>query len=318
MIDVDGLREILKKSDIYVKENDKNFICACPYCGDHKNKAKRGHLYVSKVDTIPVCHCWLCLTSPRVDKLLYDLTGDKHTDIIVPVSTESERIVKKRVKKDFIIPELKTEDFPYKTMYMKNRTFCKMDIKTIPNLIFDIREFFRINNLRINDYISSWEEQYIQDTMVGFLSKRNTILYCRSFTNDVKIKFRKISLSDDLFGLDYYCVDNGHYSSNDVVLSEGNFDILGCYTLDTVGLNNSARVYASGCTFAYEQLLKSVCLDFGIYKPNVTILSDNDKNKYHYRDFIHNTKPFVNNLNIVYNQYGKDFGCFPQKATKIF
>lgn len=320
MIDVSGLRDILKTANIYVKENDKNFICICPYCKDHKNPAKRGHFYVSKDDKVPVCHCWLCLESPTINKMLYDLTGERHNDIVVPVTDGKNYIKRASKKKEFIVPELKTEDFPYKTFYMRKRTADKIDIRDIPNLIFDLNEFFRCNNLRPLDYVSNWEKELIQDSMVVFLSRNQTLLYCRSVVDESKIKFRKVSLTGDVENdvLDYYCIDNGHYKSNTVVLSEGNFDILGCYALDSLNLNNSARVYASGCTFSYEQLLKTVCLDYGIYRADVNILSDSDKNEYHYRKFINNTKPFVNSLNIYYNQYGKDFGNFPQLAVKLF
>ena len=144
------------------------------------------------------------------------------------------------------------------------------------------------------------------------------MLYCRAICDDASFKFKKIVLNKDSFGLDYYCIDNGHYESDLVVLSEGNFDILGCYGLDTLNLRDKARAYCSGCSFSYEQLLKSVCVDFAIYRANVIVLSDSDKNKYHYKYFIQNSKPYVKTMEIYYNQYGKDFGTFPQKAVKLF
>lgn len=318
MIDIDGIRDVLKKCDIYIKENTKNFVCICPYCGDHKDKHKKGHLYVSKDDNIPVCHCWLCNGSWAMTRLLKDLTGNIHSDLIVPV--HNKNYVRKQIQKniELKVPDLNSLDFPLKSLYMKRRTFNKLDLDDIQNLVFDIKEFFRINNLRMSDYVLPFEEEYIQDNMVGFLSKRNTILYCRSISDNVPIKFKKINLQKDVFGLDYYCLDNNNLKSNIVVLAEGNFDILGCYSLDTLNLKDVARVYCAGCTFSYEQLLKSVCMDFGIYKANVYILSDSDKNEYHYKNFIKNTKPFVEKLNIYYNSVGKDFGNYPHVPVKVF
>jgi hypothetical protein len=318
MIDVDGIRDVLKKCNVYVKENTKNFVCSCPYCGDHKDKHKKGHLYVSKNDNIPVCHCWLCNGSWQIQKLLLDLTGDKHSDLIVPVNNQNYVKKTKVHKIEFKIPELDFLSFPLKSLYIKRRTFNKLDYFDIPNLIFDIKEFFRINGLKMSDYMLPFEEEYIQDNMVAFLSKRNTILYCRAISDKVPIKFKKITLRNDVDGLDYYCIDNNNLKSDIVVLSEGNFDILGCYSLDTLELKNKARVYCAGCTFSYEQLLKSVCLDFGIYKANVYILSDSDKNQFHYKNFIHNTKPFIKHLNIYYNSVGKDFGNYPHLPVKLF
>ena len=320
MIDVDGIRDILKKCDIYIKENNKNFICKCPYCGDHKNKAKQGHCYVSKDDNIPVCHCWLCNQSTTISKLLFDLTGDKHSDLIV-VENKKNYVKKSRsVIKQLKVPDIDPIAFPLKSLYMKRRTFNKLNCFEIPNLVFDIREFFRINDLKLSDYVHPFEEEHIQNNMVGFLSKRSTILYCRAISDNVHTKFKKIILQPDaeLVGLDYYCIDNGFKDSNIVVLSEGNFDILGCYSLDTLNLKDKCRAYCSGCTFSYEELLKSVCVDFGIYRADVYVLSDSDKQKYHYKRFIENSSPYVSSINIYYNSMGKDFGNFPQLAVKLF
>ena len=324
MIDIDGIRQILKDCDIYDKENSKNFICKCPYCGDKRGKFgshKHSHCYVSKDDNIPVCHCWYCNGSWSLKKFLKDLTGKEQDTLIVPVNNKNYVKKNKSNLKKFVIPELNVLDFPLKSLYIKRRTFSRLDVLDVPNLIFDIKEFFNINNLKPENYLKNWqyEYEYMQDVMVGFLSHRNTILYCRSVSNEVPMKFKKIVLQKDCtFGLDYYSIDNYKKNSNVIVLSEGNFDILGCYSLNTLELRDKCRCYCSGCTFSYEQLVKSVCVDYGMYRPDVVILSDSDKNQNHYKRFIENTKPFVNTLNIYYNSCGKDFGDFPQKAVKIF
>ena len=319
MIDVNGIRDILKQSNIYGSETSKNFICKCIYCGD-KGKNHHYHGYLSKEDNVPFYHCFFCNHSTSISKFLLDLTGSDRKDLIVPVNNKN--YVKKNVSKrvEYKIPEIDRLEFPNKSLYMRRRTFGRLDVDEIPNLIFDIKEFFRLNNLDIFKYIDGWEQDYVQNTMVGFLSKRNTILYCRAISNDVRTKFKKITLQvDDIYpGLDYYCIDNYKQDSNLIVLSEGNFDILGCYSLNTLDLKDKCRAYCAGCTFSYEQLLKSVCVDFSLYRPDVIILSDGDKQKYHYKKFIENTKDFVNSIELYYNSCGKDFGDFPHKAVKLF
>ena len=320
MIDVNGIRDVLKESSIYIKENSKNFICSCPYCGDHRVKSKKGHFYVSKDDNIPVCHCWLCLASPTIKKLLVDLTGSERKDLIVPVNNKNYVKKSKSKKIEYKIPDLEDLSFSNKSLYMKRRTFGRLDITKIPNLIFDIKKFFELNRLDISKFLTSWEQEYLQNTMVGFLSKRNTILYCRAISNNVKTKFKKIVLQEDSVypGLDYYCIDNYNQNSNLIVLSEGNFDILGCYSLDTLDLKSKCRAYCAGCTFSYEQLLKSASVDFSLYRPDVLILSDADKQKCHYKKFIENVRDITNSIEIYYNSCGKDFGDFPHKAVKLF
>lgn len=320
MIDVDGIRQILKQSNIYGSESSKNFICKCIYCGD-KGKNHHFHGYLSKVDNVPCYHCFYCNKSTSVSKFLFDLTGDEHKDLVVPVNNKNY-VKKSTVKKvEYKVPEINSLDFPAKSLYMRRRTFGKLDVTTeIPNLIFDIKEFFNINNLDPFKYLEGWQLEYIQNTMIAFLSKRHTILYCRAVVNDVPTKFKKIELQkDDVYpGLDYYCIDNYIQKSNMVVLSEGNFDILGCYSLDTLGLRDKCRAYCAGCTFSYDQLLRSVCLDFGLYNPDVIVLSDSDKQKCHYMKFLNSAKDFTNKIEIYYNSCAKDFGDYPHKAVKLF
>jgi len=322
MIKIDEIRQILKDSKLYVKENDKNFVCVCPYCGDHRNKLKQGHLYASKDETIPTYHCWYCNTSGPLTKFLFDITG-KTSDNLLKIETKpKEKIVSAASTrfKQFKLPVLDTLAFPLKSMYMRTRTFGKLDIQEIPNLIFDTDEFFRINNIDpVKDLkLSNWEVTLLQHNFVVFLSKHQTMLYARNINKETKIKFRKIYLqSDSEKMLDYYEIDLHHPNSDTVILSEGNFDILGCYAHDSLKLNDSANCYASGCTFSYAELLKSVCYDKSIYAADVHVLSDNDKQQWHYKKFI-KTAYTAKNIEIVYNRFGKDFGVKVQQSTKVF
>jgi len=319
MLDVDELKKVLISSGIFVKDTSKNFICKCPYCGDrHKGGGhEHGHLYVSKNEKVPLIHCFYCNHSSTINKLLLDLTGDIHKDIVDVEYRNKEYVQKKTADLNYKVPDLNMSDFPLKTLYMKRRTFSKVDVDCIPNLIFDIKEFFRLNGLKIDDFLNPWEQQYYQDCAVGFLSKRNTLLYLRAISNDVPIKFKKVMLKSEISGLDYYSIDN-YVRTNTIVLAEGNFDILGCYGLNTLELRDKARCYNAGCTFSYEELLKSVCIDYSIYRPDVIVLSDCDKNRWNYKNFLKNCEPFMNSCNIYYNCLGKDFGDYPQKAVRLF
>lgn len=324
MIDVDGIREVLKKAGIYRKENDKNFMCRCLYCGDHRNESYF-HLYISKSDMIPTAHCWYCQGAWPLKKILFDITGDKCDNLLTVESkneSPNESVVKTIPKERFkklIIPELDTFKFPVKTLYIKRRTNNNIDLVKIPNMIFDIKEFFKINNIDIKTKLYDWEIEMIQNSSVAFLSHHNTTLYCRDSNPKSLYPFRKIILQKDpLDMLDYYLIDNNNINSNQIVLSEGIFDCLGCIACNSLNLTNTARLYAAGCTFAYPELLKSVCFDFSLYHSDVVILSDSDKKQYHYKKLIDTCFYLWDNLNIVYNQFGKDFGNFPQRAVKLF
>lgn len=323
MINLDEIRKILKASKIYVKENNKNFVCACPYCGDHRNVNKRGHLYVSKDESIPVSHCWLCNISVPISKLLFDLTG-KNDDKVIKLDRKIQRcnVCNNNCKiKTYKLPVLIPSKFPYKNSYIQKRTFGLIDTLKIPNLIFDSDEFFKINNIDpIRDLkLTQWELTLLQHNFVIFLSKHHTMLYCRNINPDTEIKFRKIFLQRNNTEklLDYYEIDLHRPYSNTIILSEGNFDILGCYVHNSLNLNDKVNTYASGCTFSYGELLKSVCYDKSIYNADVYILSDNDKQQWHYKNFIKNAF-MASSINIVYNRFGKDFGVDEQQAIKVY
>lgn len=324
MFDVEGIKILLKEAKLYVDENDKNFICICPYCGDHPDPQKKGHFYVSKNEAIPVGHCWFCNSSFPITKIILDVTGKNREDLVkleTDYKATAVRAVnsKNRFRK-YQIPELDTMGFPVKTHYMRTRTFGQTDVSSTPNLIFDLRAFLEINNINPTDVgILEWEVGYLHDNFVIFLSHKNSLLYCRNVNNKGIYKFRKIPLQIDPLGLlDYWMIDNHHKESKEVILTEGIFNSIGCKIFDSVEMNSSCRLYASGCTFSYIELLKSICFDFSIYRADVIILSDDDKKEYHYKKFIKECDPFINSLKIVYNQYGKDFGMSPQKAVRLF
>lgn len=323
MLNIDEIRKILKSSKLYVKENNKNFICRCCWCNDHRNPEKWGHMYVSKDESIPTYHCWLCGESGPITKLLFNITGkndDKVIKLDKQTSFKRKVIEVNRKLKSYKLPLMIPSRFPFKDSYIQKRTFNQIDTLKIPNLIFDLDEFFKINNIDpIKDLkLTRWEITLLQHNFVVFLSKHHTMLYCRNINPETQVKFRKIFLQKNNEKLlDYYELDLNKPNSNTIILSEGNFDILGCYVRDSLHLNDKANIYASGCTFAYSELLKSVCYDRSIYNADVYILSDNDKQQWHYKNFIKNAS-MASSINIVYNRFGKDFGVCEQQAVKVF
>lgn len=324
MLDIDGIRKVLKDSKLYVKETEKNFIAECCFCGDHHNRAKRGHLYISKNPETPTCHCFYCNGGWSISKLLFEITGSRRDDLVKDDGNyrRTRQVIKPKLSKlkHFQVPELEVSKFPQKSNYMKVRTFGKLDITTIPNLIFDFNQFLNLNSIdAANDLkLTKWETDLLQHNFIIFLSKHHTLLYARNINKETKIPFRKIPIQkSDTDMLDYYEVDLGHPDNNTIILAEGNFDILGCYAQNSLKMNGRANCYAAGCSFSYSALLKSVCYDRSLYNANVYVLSDNDKKEYHYRNFIKNAFT-AKDIKIVYNRYGKDFGVKEQAVTKVF
>ncbi len=328
-MNLEKLKELLVKSKIYKKENSKNFICKCINCKDHPDPQKQGHLYISKNPKMPVCHCWFCGYAVPIPKMIFDLTGDKQLSNTIISEEEIKQNYNKSTqisprKKRFVkykIPTIDISSFPHKEMYLKHRTNNSLDIKKIPGLILNFLEFFKLNNLDIvgeKNILTNLEADFLQQHFIGFLSEHNTTLYCRNCDPNSKFKFKKVVIQNESYGLlDYWSITNEDPSRTIVILTEGAFNIIGEYISDSLKLKDKIKTYASGNTFSYGNLLKSVCLDNNIYKASVIILSDNDKTKKDYHWFLKNNSHIISDCKIFINKSGKDFGIFPQVPIRI-
>jgi len=326
-MDIDKLKHILIENKIYVSKNSKNIICKCPYCGDHPDPNKKGHLYVSINSSLPVAHCWFCNGAWSIPLLIKDLTGDKllYKEVISDEELQSsyqktKRYSAKKRTTIYKVPDISKDKFSEKKMYIRKRTGNKVTAEEVPNLILNLIEFIHMNNLDIigeGKLISDWEADLLHRNFVFFLSANHSLLYCRSIDDNAKFKFKKIPLqSDPLLLLDYWKIPMCEYG-NTIVLSEGNFDILSEYGFDSLGLKDNVRLFASGNTFSYGSLIKSVCYDESIYKADVIILSDTDKPGYWYKKMLRENSHIIKSCKIYMNKRGKDFGVFPPIPSQI-
>lgn len=327
-MNLEKLKQILIDSKIFVRDRNKNFIAICYMCGDHKDPRKRGHLYISKNAQIPIAHCWFCGQAIPITKLITDLTGNKNIskEIISEEELQNSQKQQKQYssKKRFIeykLPEIDYDSFSYKRLYIRKRTNNQIEIEKIPHLVFDFLKFLRINNLDIvgkDKTLSDQEIDILQSNFVGFLGEHNTTLFCRNIDPNSAFKFKKIPLQNDgNLLLEYWAIKQENLINNTVVLTEGIFNSIGEYITDSLKIKDKVRIYASGNTFSYSSLLKSVCYDTNIYKANVIILSDNDKKRYHYNKFLNDNSHVIQSCKLYINKTGKDFGIYPQVPIEL-
>lgn len=330
-MDLIKLKNLLIEQKIFISEKSKTYLCKCIYCGDHPDSKKWGHLWVSKNPEIPVCHCFYCNAAFPITKLINDLTGNKEFYKEIFTEEEIQNQSKKEIKsvktfkeryKEYQLPKMDLNSFQQKRLYIRERTHNLINVEEIPNLIFDFQEFFRMNHLDIigeNKTITNYEIDILQNKFIGFLGKHNTILFCRNIYPNDNFKFKKIQLQTDQLPLiEYYSVNGNNNQSSTVLLSEGNFNILSEYLIDSLQIKDNVKLYASCNGFNYSTVLKSISFDESLYNIDVIILGDRDKLKYMYNKFLKENDHIINTCKIYMNRSGKDFNSYPLVPFEIF
>ncbi len=321
-MDVAKLQDFLIKKGIFLRPSadGKNLICICPLCGDHPDDKKKGHLYVATDKN--TCHCFFCNKGFTISNFLTKFSDSKTivSEILTKEEIEASRLRKGGIKKSVVrscrtltLPDLDYDSFKVKRSYLKTRVNFLQEPAEIPNVIFNMIDFFNTNKIPFSD---PGEPDFLQNKYLGFLTKKHTYLICRSI-GDTNIPYYKRKIQDDpLELLDYYVLPGGNPKSNLIVLSEGIFDLLGEYYTDSLHLKDKATIYASGQGFNYSALLKSICFDYHIFQADIIIISDRDKSLFHYKKFVRENEHVLRSLNIYYNKGKKDFGTFPIEPIK--
>lgn len=322
----DSFIDFLKSHLSYVKVKSKNIITECPWC-EYGEKKDHYHLYISL--TSPIFHCFHgeCQTSGTIKKLILKLTGidtsDKYVDRekIKEIAKTSFVKINENLKNkplNIILPEINEENYKLKALYLKQRfKFQNINLKNINGLILDIEKFLELNKntikldseiLRLKDYLCS--------NFVAFLTENKSKVIFRNIDPISTFKHYKLEIQQSKF-LDYYKILGNNYHSNNIILSEGIFDILLEHIFDSTNLRNNVKLYAAGLSTSYESLLKSIIFHEQIFKPDVTILSDIDIRIGFYKKLKKENEHLINSLTVCYNTRGKDFAEIPVECHKI-
>lgn len=314
--------ELLQKSTNKPVSTEKgnDIVCWCPHC---INKATKPHLYISKV--VPIFRCFRagCGYKGTVDKLIKDLTGfgqfEKFVDKTLVEENNSFISTQKRQKEEkvkYTLPDVNNDMFQAKVLFLKDRMKQPgLNVCNIPNLILDVKSFFYINNIQINNTKFERFFDYLCTNFVGFLTEFHSTLILRNIDTKSDFRYYKIKLFDTNF-LDYYRIPGGDIRSNKVVVSEGTFDVLAEHYYNTTELLDDCAFYAAAASADYSALLKSFTIYEDLYKMDVHVLSDIDVNKSYYDRLKKQDHHIIDRLTVYYNKNGKDFGTIPAYPVK--
>lgn len=307
----DDFIEFLKSALVDVKITGRNIICRCPWC-EMESRKSHFHLYIS-VDQ-PIFHCFnkdCTKKKGTISKLVQKLSGKDISEDFFDkslIKTKFEKV--KNVNKELIFPPLDIERFDLKYNYLNDRIFFNdINILKLPGVVFDIMEFVKINNIKLDESTIK-VLPYLQDQFIGFVSDNGGLIVCRNIDKNNKFRYYKFSINNLLMA-DYYRLSGNSSSSNTVVLGEGVFDILSESIFNYTNLKENTKLYAACLSTSYESLIKSIVYYEQLFKLDVHILSDDNIKLFFYEKLKQNLTHIIDTMTIYYNKTGKDFGSSP-------
>jgi len=305
-----------------IKIRSKNIICKCPWC-EIDTKKKHYHLSIS-IES-PVFHCFYagCHKSGTVSTLIKKILGrDESTNFIdfSKIKDTSNTNLNLNTKKESVeihLPELDEKRFNQKALYLKSRLkFSNVDLKSIKGLIFDINEFFKVNDKLLHDNEANQLKSLFQEKFVGFLTENKSLVVLRNIDSKSRFRYSKIKIFDTKF-FDYYKLCGNNPNSNIIVLGEGIFDIFVEHTFDILTTKNLTRMYATALSSSYDSLIKSIVYHEQLFRTDVVIISDRDIRLDYYRKLKKYNSHIIRRLTVYYNKCGKDFGETPVIPEKF-
>lgn len=303
-----------------IKVRSKNIIARCPFCASHHTGKEHLHLYISTEAPIFNCFQAGCPGRGNISKLIKQLEGHDVSDKFIDRALLKESVKKTKVfSEDKLlevkIPDLKMDVFPNKLFYLKKRLkFANVDINSISGLVFDINTFLEINEIPITENLFRLKD-FLHSNFIGFVTKNQTTLILRNIDENSEFRYFKVKIQNSKF-LDYYQVPGLNPNANQIVLSEGIFNIMSEHIFDTLNINRSTKLFASALSSKYDSLLKSIVFHEQIFKPNVIILSDNGVELDYYKKMRKYNNHIIDTMSVYYNKTGKDFNDTPVTPVK--
>jgi len=324
----DSFGEFIEEHLGKYKLTSTNLICKCPWCDYHKKGSSRDHLYIALDKPIFNCFRAGCGKSGTVRKFIKQISGTYIRDKYISEDEmqkihHNKKINFKDSKLDlfrkFALPDIVQNKFPLKESYLSQRLqYFQFDLENIKGLIFDVKEFIKINDL--SNSISKSDIKmldFLQENFIGFMTENNSMVVFRNIDVFSEFRYYKLNLQyDDL--LDYYKITHNIDNSNLIVIGEGIFDIFNEHIFDYLGLRKKAFGYYCALNNRFESLIKSIAFYDNIYKPEVVILSDKNVNLKYYKQMKRRLKNICSEIMVCYNEYGDDFGdtfCSPERIV---
>ena len=333
--DIQYVLRALEKAPMGKKIDDYRVVVKCPICGEGSKQRTHGHCYIGLIENGPplVYHCFINECSGIVtpsflrDLDIYD--GELESILIAfnrskagNYKSKKKYFIQKK-KKDLKIPYIaNTVKNKYKLLYLRNRIGLPFTFNDARNLkcIFSLKDFLEENKIKPNmKFVKVLAT--LNDNYIGFLDTNNDYIVFRNIYKDKNLRYVKYDIfgdNTDTSNIIYTipkCNCNMFSDSVNLNICEGPFDAIGIFC-NINKFEKENNIYAACCGSGYMNAIRYF-IKFGfINNLNVNIYSDSDKPPEYYSKVINDLSPWVNSINIFYNELSKDYGV-PADEIKI-
>ena len=270
----------------------------CPYCDDANRKANPGHGHCYIATNMPVFNCFRCNTSGPILKLLID-TNFQDYDIINYLRSISKY---NYTSSNFNFKNLKNNKIVLFNKILKQIEYFKTNYKNDYN-VFNNYLNYRLGNFNYSKFYIY--PNYIDNNLsVNFMNSDSCLVTGR-YINPINKKIRYKHFQNI-----YYFQDiNKIYTYNNIVLTEGVFDILGMY-LYNIDFKIDNTFYIGICGKKYISTTRELINNYLLIgKFDIHYIFDNDnyfskKDEFNKKNLIKFGNKLVQNINPNINIYG--------------
>jgi hypothetical protein len=314
----------------------KQLAIRCPFCGDSRKHANSTHfgikINVNNEDEPVFFNCFLCSTSgvltPSILRTL-DINNLSLNSSLISFNKKALKGMNTNLgmrnnEFDFKVELAETDDERnlIKKKYFEERLGVTTTFEELAELkvVFKLGQFLRNNKIE-KLTVGKDKAVMLHEDYMGFLTVRGEFINFRQVDN--KRKGKRYEVYKVFNSLDntrkFYTIPNEidllTPEPVTINISEGVFDILGVY-YHVNGMKKKNQIYTAVCGAGYVNVIKYF-IKMGVFdNVIVNIYSDDDKSPYYYKDLAKELKPWVQEINLFYNERSKDFGV-PKHQIRV-
>ena len=325
-LNIEDFSNLLLKTTGFVRpvKGGEEITTLCPWCEKKKffDGVNHGHMYINIYSLRT--NCYRCNDGQgTVFKLFKYLKVDAslYIDKSIIKSDWLQYYKNTQLKKIFDVTKYKVEEElddsinDIKKEYLYKRLGYDYNLSNIKGLILNPKKFILENKIDVkdNDFLN-----YVNCNFVGFLGNRGSIINFRNINDNDGMRYYNLQIKKDMYFKDFYGrkVNNIKKGTNTIVITEGVFDLLTALNSDVMkDIKDKSLFWACSFNKKFTKTFMSILDYCMISRANLIVLSDMDVKEDFYKYMpLH---PFINNVEIYWNRYKKDFGCGDIDLVKV-